>query len=316
MSSAVSDYLALREAIELCGPRMIAGWTGDEGRAPSGRELAAQRTEILEWSDEAILKDAEETRTNREQRIEQERTADDLTRTSVNDALDKLRAKIASTEDVEQRANLEKALARLEKPPLTDARAPSTQDLANDHRHFLLDELETFQAPALAKRARRDAVHDRLRRAVADGALRHYARLALAGSPLGIIERLQAEVFPEFGETCVALPWGPLAQVVFLREDLDRVFPSRANQTEPIDPLDQPGQGRPGNRYKAIYELRQLQKTGILPDKWQPTCALVAKRLSEKWEPNDTQPPPVASTLQRDDDLKEYWEGLKSGRGN
>lgn len=54
------EYITLRDAIEFCGPRVIAGWRGNglERHAPSRSELIAERSKVLEMSAEAILADA------------------------------------------------------------------------------------------------------------------------------------------------------------------------------------------------------------------------------------------------------------------
>jgi hypothetical protein len=120
----------------------------------------------------------------------------------------------------------------------------------------LLDERERLQAPAVAARERWETMHDRLRRANANGDPRAYARLPLDASPLGIISPLPPELFPEPGKLRIDLAYGANgerfpAEVVFVRADLEQRFPA-TGQSLPAaggaadDSLDRPGPGRTG----------------------------------------------------------------------
>lgn len=249
----MSDYINLRDAIALC-----AGWSENsfERRVPTRGELIAQRTEILELAAEAILADANATHRNLIRRRERERDLANQPLTSIDDALDKLRAEIAkqrvevaSTKDKSQKTALlkkisarERVLERLKTSREAKSIGRSKDDLVNAHRNYLLTELEKAQAPAVAARDTWDRTHDQLRRAVDCDALRAYARLRLDGSSLGIIKPLAAELFPEPGDLRVDLPYGANgerfpAEVVFVRADLERVFL----------PIAEPTNGKPAN---------------------------------------------------------------------
>jgi hypothetical protein len=148
------DYINLPDAIELCGPRVIAGWSKDGGverRAPTRGELIAERTKIMEMPAAAILADAKATHRNLTDRLEREHALADQPLTNIDGALDKLRAEIAklqvevaATQDKSQKtavlrkiAARKRTLASLEKSraakPIAISR--SKKELVNEHRN-------------------------------------------------------------------------------------------------------------------------------------------------------------------------------------
>jgi hypothetical protein len=229
----MSDYIELWDAIELCGERVIAGWSKLpsklERHAPSRAELIAERAKILELPDKDVLADARATQRNRAKRLARERKIANQPLTSIDDAIAKLKAEIASTKDKRRKRIFERTLARLEKPGPLKSPAPSKNDLVNEHRNYLLEEQERLQTPAMAARERWDMMHDRLRRAVASGVLPAYARLPLYQSLLGNVMPLPSALFPEPGERRVDFPFGANgerfpAEIVFVRADIERLF--------------------------------------------------------------------------------------------
>lgn len=319
------EYITLRDAIEFCGPRVIAGWRGNglERHAPSRSELIAERSKVLEMSAEAILADAKATQRNRKRRLEREHALADQALTSVDGALDKLRTEIALTKARHRKAQLKRALAELEKSRSAKPITRSKDDFVNDHRDYLLDELEKAQAPAIAARERWDTIHHRLRRVVRVGALQAYARLPVDSSPLGIIVPLAADLFPEPAELHVALPLGVSGErfrskVVFVQADLEQVFnvmPKSPGGAGPVK-MENPDQ-KATSRDNVLLKARNIADDSIADCKRERLVPKMTSKRDDCFQRRASLEGITNSVI-----LKSVWAELRargdvqSGRGN